>query len=928
MPTFDPLAPIYVPPIVPQSAIDRAPQPVNPAQDPGVPTTTPTVVPVSARKITPPPVVPGVATGTSVTSINSEPLLDITTAAADVTPTSTTGNIVIPTTTKPGGLSYAVQYNANGVFGGTGQFEWDTVNNLVKIGNSYGGLKPTDLFVQGNIMVGEVQSRTGARPFGGGYAEIGRIRYIDDAGYPDAFYPSVYGFTANIRDFPNGTWESWLTMVNEPGHEYNAATALVLPQGQANGNATFFGISVNSTNARGSSLNNPYYSPIYSDPSATGWQQLLRLTGKDLFLPQLSEAVGPKFLAYNTANGRITYTDGVGNSSVTVQEEGSNVVSSSTINFVGSGVTASNVGGVATITVPGGITGVAVQEEGTNVVASANRINFVGSGVTASNVSGVATITITSGGNAAAAGNITEVQYNNGNSTFGANRNFVYNNGGLFVGGIGNTTANATGIITANSEFRVGLWSYDGTLNGDKYGRIRIGSDYRVKADPYYGFVADPNINPLVGIPARTLVTTNEELETRQATVLMDAQTYPANVASQGTVFGVSGIDLSYANSFQPTTGTEPGWYKFIDVTNTGNVKIGGSLVISPSFQRTPPANANVGIYFADGTFQYTAATGGGSGITVQEEGSNVVAVATTVNFLGAGVTASNVGGVAVVTVPGGVNTMYSGSPVTTPAQTINFTGPLANVTNVGFGTDTTDVTIGLTVQDESTVVTGNAAFGTLNFLGAGVTVTAGPTGVANITIPSGGGTPGSPNASIQFNDNGSFAGNTYFTFNKTNGNVDMALGNLTVSNGNITGYTNGIPLGYKYLPGNSVTGNRDISSSDIGGYIVKWGNSDITLTTPGFPGDSNLPVGTKIEIFNANPTGNANIVAGSGGGTSTVLVGPRPNAEGILSYVQVGPYEQVTLVKLGASASNVYTGNSVVWFCYGSAYPLGVAYP
>jgi hypothetical protein len=299
---------------------------------------------------------------------------------------------------------------------------------------------------------------------------------------------------------------------------------------------------------------------------------------------------------------------------------------------------------------------------------------------------------------------------------------------------------------------------------------------------------------------------------------------------------------------------------------------------------------------------------------------------------VGAGVTASNVGGVATITVPGssgisGVNILYNASVVTANATTINFFGPLANVTNVGVG-NATDVGIGLTVQDESTVVTGNAAIGTLNFLGAGVTVTAGPTGVANITIPSGGGTPGSPNASIQFNDGGSFAGNTYFTFNKTNGNVDMALGNLTVSNGNITGYTNGIPLGYKYLPGNSVTGNRDISSSDIGGYIVKWGNSDITLTTPGFPGDSNLPVGTKIEIFNANPTGNANIVAGSGGGTSTVLVGPRPNAEGILSYVQVGPYEQVTMVKLGASASNVYTGNSVVWFCYGSAYPLGVAYP
>lgn len=389
-------------------------------------------------------------------------------------------------------------------------------------------------------------------------------------------------------------------------------------------------------------------------------------------------------------------------------------------------------------------------------------------------------------------------------------------------------------------------------------------------------------------------------------------------------------------------------------------------------------ANSDTGILFADGTFQYTAANGGGgsSSISIQEEGTNVVATANIINFVGSGVTASNVSGVATITVPGGIsgvavqeegtnvvssaNTinfigsgvtasnvgnvatitvtggngisgidiLYDTSPITANATAINFFGPLANVSNVGFG-NTTDVGIGLTVQDESTVISGNAAIGTLNFLGAGVTVTAGPTGVANITISSGSGTPGSPSGSIQFNDgNGGFGGNNYFTYNNVTGNVDMLLGNLTVSNGNITGKTNGVTLGYKYLPGNAVTSNRDISSADIGGHIVKWGNSDITLTVPGFPGDSSIPVGTKIEIFNANPAGNANIVAGSSGGTSTVLVGPRPNAEGILSYVQVGPYEQVTLVKLGVSDTGTYTGNNVVWFCYGSAYPLGVAYP
>jgi len=809
MSTFDPLAPIYVPPVVPLSAIDRAPQPVNPAQDPGVAGSTPTAVPVSARKTTPPPVVPGVATGTSVTSTNSVPLLDITTNAANVTPASTsTGNTIIPAVTRPAGNTGAIQFNNNGTFGGANSLFYNTTTGTLNVkasvyNNGFGGLTATApvLFYDSNGsqsgMVNWVSPVSGSS--------------VGGTGVHISPWPNYNGSPTSVRNDagisvwrgPSGLFYRTVTNINDsqsgPGaHGLNLFDGSMYVNSYDRGSGSTVGVSqiiLNAPYSSGRSIGQissfAYTSPDQGRMWTLGWRQGSatspnraqeetpgniniswnsnnRVGINGATLTQSFNVLGNIRIQATGANSNtgILFADGTfqytaangggGSSSIAIQEEGSNVVATAnTINFVGAGVTASNVGGVATITVSGG-SGIAVQEEASNVVTSATTLNFVGSGVTASNVAGVATITVS--------------------------------------GGSG--------------------------------------------------------------------ITVQEE---------------SSNVVATANTVNFVGAGVTASN-------------------------VGGVATITIA--------------------------GGGSGITVQEESSTVVATATTVNFLGAGVTASNVGGVAVVTVPGGVNTTYSGSPVTTPAETINFVGPLANVTNVGFGTNTTDVTIGLTVQDESTVVTGNAAIGTLNFLGAGVTVTAGPTGVANITIPSGGGTPGSPNASIQFNDSGSFAGNTYFTFNKTNGNVDMGLGNLTVSNGNITGYTNGIPLGYKYLPGNSVTGNRDISSSDIGGYIVKWGNSDITLTTPGFPGDTNLPVGTKIEIFNANPTGNANIVAGSGGGTSTVLVGPRPNAEGILTYVQVGPYEQVTLVKLGASASNVYTGNSVVWFCYGSAYPLGVAYP
>jgi len=74
-------------------------------------------------------------------------------------------------------------------------------------------------------------------------------------------------------------------------------------------------------------------------------------------------------------------------------DEGALVVASGTGDFVGAGVTVSDVGGVATITIPGGISAVAFQEEGTPVVSSAT-LNAVGAGATLTDVGGTATLTI------------------------------------------------------------------------------------------------------------------------------------------------------------------------------------------------------------------------------------------------------------------------------------------------------------------------------------------------------------------------------------------------------------------------------------------------------------------------------------------------------------------------------------------------------
>jgi hypothetical protein len=64
------------------------------------------------------------------------------------------------------------------------------------------------------------------------------------------------------------------------------------------------------------------------------------------------------------------------------------------IDFVGAGVSAADVGGgVGRVTIPGGISGVAVQDEGGAVVTT-STLNFVGGGIQATNVAGVGTITV------------------------------------------------------------------------------------------------------------------------------------------------------------------------------------------------------------------------------------------------------------------------------------------------------------------------------------------------------------------------------------------------------------------------------------------------------------------------------------------------------------------------------------------------------
>lgn len=100
----------------------------------------------------------------------------------------------------------------------------------------------------------------------------------------------------------------------------------------------------------------------------------------------------------STAAGVRSWTDQQ-TGSITVQDEGSELTGGAeTLNFTGSGVTASGSGATKTINIPGAAaSSVPVQDDGVQVAASPTAINFTGDGVTVSDVGGVATVNIPGG---------------------------------------------------------------------------------------------------------------------------------------------------------------------------------------------------------------------------------------------------------------------------------------------------------------------------------------------------------------------------------------------------------------------------------------------------------------------------------------------------------------------------------------------------
>ena len=127
---------------------------------------------------------------------------------------------------------------------------------------------------------------------------------------------------------------------------------------------------------------------------------------------------------------------------------------------------------------------------------------------------------------------------------------------------------------------------------------------------------------------------------------------------------------------------------------------------------------------------------GGIAGVAVSDEGSIVAATANSMNFVGAGVTATATGNVVTVTIPAVSNTIAvedEGTTLSTAVSTLDFVGPGVVATLPTPGNVEIKVR-GIEIRDESSVLTSHPNM--IDFVGAGVTTTVSMSNDVTVTIP------------------------------------------------------------------------------------------------------------------------------------------------------------------------------------------------
>ena len=410
----------------------------------------------------------------------------------------------------------------------------------------------------------------------------------------------------------------------------------------------------------------------------------------------------------------LTGVTGTG-SGVEIQEEGFNVGTASTINFIGAGVTATISGGVASVEITtsgAGSSGVIIKDDG-STVGTASNIDFGGNLSVSAISAGIVTVTASGGGSSSDYVNVAGIATYTSEWTLGNNGTSHYTFTGPGLTGAENdpeiylirgqqykftnnmnahpfkiqSTPNGSDPANSGTQYDDGI---GGAGNGVTNGTLTWNVQFDTPATLYYQCTSHSNMGGVIRI--LDAVTTNSSV-TDVITISSSSNVLSAvdpgadrlvfwdesqnklsylNVGSNLTLNDDT-ISASASGISEVSADTTPQLGGPLDlnnksITGTGNINITG-VVTATSFS-------------GDGS-ALTGVTATGSGIVIKDGGS-VVGTAATIDF-GNNLSVSAVSsGIVTVTASGGGGTLPSRTVVTANTSSIinNATG---NVNLTGF---------------------------------------------------------------------------------------------------------------------------------------------------------------------------------------------------------------------------------------------------
>ena len=197
-----------------------------------------------------------------------------------------------------------------------------------------------------------------------------------------------------------------------------------------------------------------------------------------------------------------------------------------------------------------------------------------------------------------------------------------------------------------------------------------------------------------------------------------------------------------------PAFGTYTGMYAFDTVGNRPYYSSGSGWVRVLDENSSVSAHTDVNVSgiadgyvlkwsSAQGRFNVAAESGGGSSLTVADEGGDLSTAATKLDFVGTGVTASGTGSTKTITIDNSLTVQEDGSSLSTAATTLNFVG--TNITASGSGATKTITVSGVpsAINDLSDVTVATPLKGqTLVYTGANFVQSNTPVSMFTVTAP------------------------------------------------------------------------------------------------------------------------------------------------------------------------------------------------